>query len=128
MKTKRPIETASRCSLQHLLHLRPGRSFRVNQDMCTISPIQEPVFQAVNLFMFVDVSPELIRWTTPAELPAPEAFYLIGEGMWLYIVKAQRIKFRIFEILLPFFPFLCDPVGACWCALQYCYCFHILPF
>ena len=129
MKTKRPIETASRYSLQHLLHLRPGRSFRVNQDMCTISPIQEPIFQAVNFFMFVNVSPELIRWTTPAELPAPVAFYLIIKCIRLYIIKAKRIIFRILQVLLPFFPFFCYPVGAGGLSLQYCYSLcHVIPF
>ena len=128
MKTKRPIETASRCSLNPILHQSPGIMVLLDQDMCTVSPIQEPVFQAVNFFMFVNIRTELVRWTTPAELPAPEAFYLIGECMWCYIVKAKSFILRIFEILLPLVPHVIDPVGACWCTLQYCYCFHLVPF
>ncbi len=96
--------------------------------MRTIKPNQVPVFQAVDFFILVNIRTELIRWTTPAELPAPIAFYLVGECMWCYLVKAKRLILWVFQVLLTFFPFLRDSVGASWSTLQYCYCFHLVPF
>ena len=76
----------------------------VHLNGCAVAPIQVPVFQPMDLIVFVHVCAELITRTSPAELPTPVTFYLVIKCVWFYLVEAERFVFRILQVFLSIFP------------------------
>ena len=111
-ETMQPICTRQRmqrqcngesCYSNHLLHLIPLRSW-LQLQLRTVHPVQEPVFQPMQLTVFVNVSAQLVAGPAPGELPTPVSLQLVGECMRLNVVKSQGLKLIVLKIFLPQLP------------------------
>ena len=101
----------------------------VQENASAVAPVQVPVLQAMDFVMLVNVCAELVAGPAPAELPTPVAFWLVVECMRFYVVKAQCLVLRVFQVFLSIFPLFIHQLSAGGLLLYYCYglC-HLVPF
>ena len=93
--------------------------------MRTVSPVQVPVFQPMDLLMFVHVCAQLVLRAAPAELPAPIPFGLVGECMRFNVIESEPFKLGIFQVFLPLLPLAVDQLLT---TLFLLYCTHVSSF
>ena len=91
------------CHSNHLLHLIPLRSW-LQLQLSTVEPVHIPIFQPMQLTVFVNISTQLVAGPAPRELPAPVSFWLIIPGMWFNVIKAQGLKLVISYVFLTALP------------------------
>ena len=111
--------------MHHLLHQPPRFSVLLHQHMRSVSPVQVPVFQAMDLAVFVHLCAQLVAVSAPAELPTPIPFNLVGECMRFYVIKAERVKLSVFQVFLPLLPLAVDQLLT---TLFFLYCSNVVPF
>ena len=110
----------------HVFHMTPRirMLLRAQRHLGTVIPIQVPVFNAMHALVRVHVDPELIARTSPRELPSPVSLLLVGECIWVNVIKAKTLQ--CMEIFQPVFETFLHLVGAA--SFSLCLCGHLSSF
>ena len=95
---------ASSCHLNHLRHLLPSVFILIHRDAGAISPVQKPIFKAMNALVQVNIRAQLIAGPAPRKLPPIITFQLIIPCPRFNIIKAQPIELRVLQVLSATFP------------------------